>query len=279
MLRRIVVALDPSEYSQTAVDGSCYYAHLVGATVVGVGVIDRPSIEHAEYGGGTTGAHYAAKAVERRLDAARQTLTERLAQFESTCRAMGVRFESELRTGAPVDEILEVANGADIIASGTRTYLEFATRSESDDTVSKLLRAHVCPVQAFPMGPRPPFGRVVIAYDRSAASLRALRTYVYQCFDRPFLADVTLLTVDDNADEALHALENPRRFLAAYGFQVRLEVESGPVTETIRRVATAEPNSLLVLGSRGRRALTETLFGGTTHELLEDGNIAMLLAG
>jgi nucleotide-binding universal stress UspA family protein len=278
MLRRLLVGLDPSEINKAAVETACYYARLVDATVVGVGIVDGLGIEHSEYGGGIGTDYYVEKAVKHRLEEARRTVERIVGEFERTCVERKVRHESSVRTGRPADELLELANGADLLVSGNRTYFEFATHDDPDDTIHRVLRMHGVPVLAMPEGVVPPFHRAVIACDSSPAAVRALRSFVYQTWDRPFHPDVILVRVADDPAEGERALEHPRRFLEAYGFKVQPLVEPGPVTEKLRELAAAEPPSLLVLGSRGRWAPLEALFGSTTRELLEEGTIPLLIA-
>jgi nucleotide-binding universal stress UspA family protein len=248
MLRRIRVGLDPSETSRTAVEAACYYTCLLDATVIGLGVVDVHAIERV------------------------------VGEFERACAEQGVRHESSIRTGKPADELLELGNGADLLVSGNRTFFEFATHAGPDDTIDCVLRTHGLPVLSLPRGVVPPFRRAVIACDASPSAIRALRNFVYQTWDRPFHPDVMLVRVDDDRGEGDRALDHPRRFLEACGFRVQIMVEPGPVASRLREIIAAEPPSLLVLGSRGRWAPLDALFGSTTRGFLEDGTIPLLIA-
>ena len=71
------------------------------------------------------------------------------------------------------------------------------------------------------------------------------------------------------------------RYLARHGVQAEhclLETSGKSVADTLVEASLDKDAGLLVMGAYGHSALGESLFGGVTRDLLEDGKIPLLLA-
>jgi nucleotide-binding universal stress UspA family protein len=273
MSKRIVVGLDPSEYSESAQSMACARAKLFGGTVIGVGVVDVPGIERSEKGAGVGAGHYAKKARAHKVCEAKDAVADLVAAFEDRCRAHGVAFEIEVLSGDPADMLRDVAASADLLCIGSRTYFCFETQDEPGDTLAKLLRSYVCPIFVAPKKLVMPPEKVVIAYDSSPACARAMRTFVHLTAPHPLGRRVTLLRVEDDLNAGAAALERPRQYLEAYGYEVETEVVPGDPPETVLAIAKAAPSALVVLGASGKGAVRQLFYGSVTKSLLEDGTV------
>ena len=114
MIKRIVVGLDPSEYSKTAQNVAIGRAKQQGATVIGVAVADLPGIERAEAAAPAGAIHYAQKAIERHLAKAQDVCEKLLNDCEHACADAGVSFEREYHTGNPADILVDMSFSADL---------------------------------------------------------------------------------------------------------------------------------------------------------------------
>ncbi|MDY0000288.1 MAG: universal stress protein, partial [Polyangia bacterium] len=178
MSRRIVVGLDPSEYSKMAVNLACDRAKEHGGTVVGVGVVDLPGIEKASHGAGVGASHFAKKAREKHITAAGEDVEALISSFQKTCQAAGVAFETELKSGSPTEEIADAGRSADLIIIGTRTFFHFETDQAPGETLQELLKEQVCPILVVPKELDLPLKKVIFPYDSSAKAARSMRDFV-----------------------------------------------------------------------------------------------------
>lgn len=278
MSKRIVVGLDPSEYSKVAVSFACHRAKAQGAKVIGVGVVDLPGIEKASHGAGVGASHYAKKAREKHLSEAGQRVEALLAELRQTCEAQGVAFETELRSGSPTAEIADAGRGGDLIVIGTRTFFHFETEDEPGDTLQELLEEHACPVLALPKELKLPFKTTLFPYDDSAKAAHSMREFVTLAGTLPFATKVTLLHVGDDLDEGMAQLTRPTQYLEAYGYDVSKKVLPGDPEEVIRKVALEQQPAVVVIGSYSKSGLRSFLFGSVTRTLIEDGTIPLFIA-
>src|SRR5690348_5762534 len=82
MLRSILVGLDGSDYSRSAVDVGIYLARETEALLIGLGIVDEPAIRDAEPRLISAGVPYAEPMLYReRLASARREVEHFLAQF------------------------------------------------------------------------------------------------------------------------------------------------------------------------------------------------------
>lgn len=278
MSKRIVVGLDPSEYCKSAQQLAIARAKLFDGKVIGVGVVDLPGIEGAVRGAGVGAGHYAKKSRDHHCREAEQTVERLIADFEKTCIEAGVDFEVENHTGDPVDVILDVARGADIIAIGAQTHFHFETQEESGDTLAKILRAQVCPVFVAPKEINFPPKQVMFPYDGSINATRAMRIFVMLTEKIPIAHDVTLLRVEDNHQSGITALSRPAQYLEAYGYNVKKKVLHGDPQEVILEEAKREAPNFVVLGATGKSSVRTFFFGSVTRSFIEDGTVPFVVS-
>ena len=121
MGRRIVVGLDGSEYAANAIRIACEAARIFSGTVVGVAIVDSPTIEASACGAGIGAYGYAKRAREHKLCDANKCACAFLDSFEQECRKANVRFELAYRDAVPFQAIVDEGRYADVIIVGLRT--------------------------------------------------------------------------------------------------------------------------------------------------------------
>lgn len=278
MSRRILVGLDPSEYSKKAVSFACHRAKAKGATVIGVAVVDLPGIEKASHGAGVGASHFAKKAREKHLAEATELLEALLAEFQRTCEAAGVAYEAELKSGDPTEEIGEASRSADLIVIGTRTYFHFETEDEPGQTLQELLKEHACPVLALPKELSLPFKTTLFPYDGSAKAAHSMREFATLAGTLPLTTEVTLLHVGEDLEEGRTRLARPTQYLEAYGYQVHQKILPGDPQDVILKAALEHQPAVVVIGSSSKSGLRAFLFGSVTRTLIEDGTIPLFIS-
>ncbi|MDG5748813.1 universal stress protein [Qipengyuania sp. XHP0207] len=123
----------------------------------------------------------------------------------------------------------------------------------------------------------------LVAWDGSAEASHALKAAV------PFLrhaSAVYLVTVKEETKrkpkDSLPDLPpvGGADYLSRHGIaceMVELNAEKGGVAEALRKAAEARKAGLVVMGAYGRTRLAERIFGGTTHTMLAEVEIPLLM--
>ncbi len=278
MSKRIVVGLDPSEYTETAIQFACLRAAAFNGTVIGVGVVDLPGIERTSRGAGPGSGPFAKRSREHRIRDAEETVEGLLEDFEKTCEECDVKHETEHHACDPIEAILDASMGADLIVTGTRSSFYFETQEAPGDHLRELLNRRVCPVMAVPAELELPIARVIIAYDASPAAARAIRQFVGYTREIPKFDEIILLHVEENPEKGLKTLERPAQYMAAYGIDTKRKVLPGTPHEVIPEYVRENSPVIAVLGASMKGTLKSLLFGSVSKVLIEDGSIPLYLS-
>src|SRR5579872_4769911 len=129
MLRTILVGLDGSAYSATAVELGMRWAQKCNAMLVGVGIIDEPTIRKPEplpIGG----SFYKERRDSVLAADARRRVEQFLGQFSVQCAEAGVACKLLEDSGTPWEQICLEAQRYDLILLGRQTYFHFETQQD-----------------------------------------------------------------------------------------------------------------------------------------------------
>src|SRR5215831_8054180 len=175
MLRSILVGLDGSAYSAAAVELGIQWAQHTGAVLVGLGIIDAPTIckpQPVPLGASAYKVHHD---VTLLADASHK-VEQLLQDCVQRCTEAGVMCRILQDTGLPSEHILLEAQQYDLIMLGLHTFFHFETQQQPDTTLDTVLRQSPRPIVAVPA--TLPAGRVVVvAYDGSPHAVRALQMF------------------------------------------------------------------------------------------------------
>src|SRR5215475_15380784 len=126
MLRSILVGLDGSAYSAAAVARGIRWAQRSGAVLVGLGIIDAPTIckpQPVPLGGSAYQVHHDATL----LADAGHKVEQFLEDCAHRCAEAGVACQLLQDTGLPTEHILLEAQQYDLIMLGQQTFFHFET--------------------------------------------------------------------------------------------------------------------------------------------------------
>jgi nucleotide-binding universal stress UspA family protein len=174
MIHRALVALDGSANADAAVTLALEWARRFGIELLGLGILDRPSITRPQpvpLGGGAYKHHRDETLLE---DAHRRVLAF-LGEFQRRCDAEGVPCTIVEDVGTPHEQILAEAPACDVVLLGRETHFHFETQDRPDDTLSQVLGLSPRPVVVVPRDPAPGEG-VLVAYGSGREVARTLQT-------------------------------------------------------------------------------------------------------
>jgi nucleotide-binding universal stress UspA family protein len=276
MMKSILVGLDGSAYSRTAVELGLQWAKRSDALLVGLGVIDEVTIRGYEFLRlGPPQSH--PKHWDGDLVAdARRKVELFLERFALRCAEEQVAYKVLEDVGAPDEQIARESQRYDLILLGRKTYFRFETEEGFDDTARKVVQLAPRPVVTVPEVVRQT-GPVLVAYDGSLQAARAVQAF--QATGLGEDCDVHVLCVDPVFTAAARDADRAAEFLRFHDCKAvahPLASEEAPDKVILEQVRKLDPR-LLVLGAFGTRGWREFLFGSVTGSLLKTSPVPLFL--
>ena len=294
--KRILCAVDFSEFSRRALDHALSVARGYGSAVTALHVVAPAP---AAVAGTYFGPEMAPPILLPTMD--RDTATRELEQLVTAEHVPGVKVETVVAEAAQtyrgiLAQVVQLQS--DLLVLGTHGRSGFE-RLFLGSTAEKVLRKCPCPVltvppkapDAMPRGPVP-FSRIVCGVDFSVSSRRALDyamslaqqnaaalTIVHVIDTHPLYVDFAppaTIDLDAWTEQAASRLCSlvPGDVRATCSV-VEVVREGAPYREILglsRELAA----DLIVLGVHGRRAADLLFFGSTTHHVIREGQCAVL---
>jgi nucleotide-binding universal stress UspA family protein len=262
VVRSILVGLDGSRYAEAATEVGVRWAAEFGGLLVGLAVVDEPTITAPE-ATPMGAAYYTGERDEERVAEARRTAAGWLGGFADRAARAGVAATTARDEGDPVERFRERAERYDLVVVGQRTHYRYMTQEGPCDTLDRLLHDTARPVVAVPE--RLPGGEaVVVAYDGSPQAARAV--YAYQASGLGARYPTVVVTVGDDPAPAERAAEFLGRHSGAV--TVRVVRPAGRPGEALLDQVAVLRAQLLVMGAFGHSPAYEFFFGSTTRRVL-----------
>ncbi|HWP75690.1 MAG TPA: universal stress protein [Methylomirabilota bacterium] len=260
MLRSALVALDGSACGESAADLAIDWAGRYGAHLLGLGILDAPTIQRAEPVPLGAGAYKKARDQARLADAHRR-VADLLTAFRARGQAAGVAVEVLEDIGDPAVRILREAQRCDVVILGRETHFHFETQDEPDGTLAQVLRGSPRPVVVVPRSVPQGHG-VLLAYGGGREAARTLQTF--QLLGLAAGEAIEVVTIHRDGAEAEALVNLAGEYLTAQGAPHRLHpiVSATPPADVLlEQVRRARPR-LLVMGAQGHHPLRD-LFGAS----------------
>jgi len=277
MLRSLLVGLDGSAYSASALKLGIRWAKHSGAVLAGIGVVDDPTIRHPEpvpLGGGA----FKREAVEAALAEAQAKVAAFLEAFRRQTQEAGVASKEHKELGDAAETILREAQRYDAILLGKETYFQFTNQNEPGETLHDVIKHSPRPVVAVPeeLGDGQ---SIVIAYDGSLQAARALQTFEATGIGRSEGAEIHVLMIGDDAAPCQACVDRAVDFLKFHALEATPHiVEDGPIGPTILDFAKQVNAGLVVMGAYGKKTLREFVLGSCTRRMLKDTNLPLFVS-
>jgi nucleotide-binding universal stress UspA family protein len=275
-LKQILVPLDPSIYAQAAVRSACQIAKKHGAGVAGVVVLDSPEIRSQIVP--AIGPYYPMmiEVVKTRIDHARDVLDDCLKLFASECEKSKVPHLETSYEGIPAQKLLSSAMFYDLLVMGLETSFHFETRGGRGDTLDKLLQETVVPILAVPsdglMNPK----SVLITFDGSHASARAIHDFLV--FASAYEFEITIAVAEKKESEGEFLAKSAAALLETHGQSAgKLLISDEPIEEVVTD-ELLEATDLVVAGIHSKRPIKDRFVGSFTRKLIQDGTTALFLS-
>ena len=277
MLRRILIPLDNSPFTEAALSWSCYAAKITGAELTGLTVLDIPGIERSIGSVPVGGIQVARCIVDTKEQKALEHIKKLLENFESTCKKSGVRYSLAERQGNPSDQIIKDSIFYDLVVIGLRTNYHYDADDKRGESVEHIMGHSVSPILAVPDRFEKPTGKinVIVAFDGSLPSARALHRFAQ--IVRTAEYSVTILMSHQDMEFANRCLDGAETFLISHDFKhVKKKWTTANILDEIRE-NYLENTNLIVLGAHSKSILTDFMVGSLSKSLMRQENKYLLI--
>lgn len=275
-LKQILVPLDPSMFAQAATRTACQIAGKHGAEIAGVVVLDSPEIRSQFVP--AIGPYYPMmiEVVKNRVNHARDLLDDSLKLFVAECEKAEVPHIETAYEGIPAQKLLSSSMFYDLLVMGLETSFHFETRGGRGDTLDKLLEETVTPILAVPSDGLIDPKSVLITFDGSHSSARALHDFLL--FASAYEFDITIVVSQKNMGEGEFLAKSAAALLEAHGqTAVKLLVSTEPIEEVVTD-ELLKATDLVVAGIHSKRPIKDRFVGSFTKKLIHDATTALFLS-
>jgi len=271
VLRSILVALDGSPWSEAATTLALDWADRFDARVLGLGVLDEPTIQRGEPV--PMGAYeYKKHRDERRLEDAHRRVLAFLDDFRARAAAAGLTAIALEDIGDPAERILREAHRCDVVVLGRETHFHFETQDRADATLAQVIRMSPRPIVVVPRS-LPEGGGVVVAYGGGREAARTLQTF--QLLGLAAGQDVAIVTVHRDGAQAEAIANLAGEFLAAHGTphqRCPIASDDSPAEVLLGELGRRRPG-LLVMGAHAHHPLRDLFATSVTRAVLAECTI------
>jgi nucleotide-binding universal stress UspA family protein len=277
MIKHIMVGIDTSEHSRGAQSYAFYLARRLGASLIGLHVIDIVSIEGPLYHdiSGSLG-------LEPYLDLSsrmREVLTERgravLADFAAAARRERVSAEAVLDLGIVANQICERARSVDLLMIGHRGINERFSTGLLGSTAESVARKSPRPLFVSPRQFRE-IRRPVLAYDGSGRAARAMRSAAE--ISVLLKVPLTVITVTRDLKLGQKTLDEARSYLEPYSIKADFKLIQGNTHDGIIGFLRDYDADLVFLGSYGHSRFIEMVIGSNTEYVMRNARCPVFLS-
>ena len=278
MAGRILVPLDPSPFSSSAVDYACGLAKGMDAEVTGLMILDAPDIEKSVRGVTPGALEYAQKAGRRKEADAHRQIQQHLAEFARICEQRGIRHRELEVQGEPASMIIGESVFFDIVVMGIETHYKHQTSDAPCDTLQKIAGHMMPPVIAVPEERYEPsdITKITVAFGGSRTAARSIRQFVnLGLFQK---AEITILCSNPEINVANELIAAVSRYMNAHGYDnLQPMWTPRPVVEELREKYLDETD-LIVLGAHAKHGILSFLYGQVTRFVLNEATTPVFIA-
>lgn len=273
MIKRILVPLDFSSYTETAIQTACRYAKLHQGEVIGMVVLDVPGIEHSIGPVPLGGEEYAERLEAHKLKQAQKHVQILLDRFKAVCEKAEVKHREAEFQGSPSSTIVEEASFYDVVIMGLRTFFHFETSDERGKTLDHLLAHCETPIYGVPETFTEPDWKtrdlhVLIGYDGSHLAITAMKRFIQMApIDK---IHVKLLMSHSDETIAKGILQKAEAYLKAFAVKKLEKVwTSRPIIEAVEETY-GKWADIFVVGAHSKKGIFDFMVGSLTKLLIKN---------
>ncbi|MDX6750957.1 universal stress protein [Geminicoccaceae bacterium 1502E] len=276
MIRRILVGVSGTP---GLADKLAYVVELAARHRAEIGALSIVEVERladlqpSPLGGSDAGDLAAAERIRQSSDNAEQTLRE----LERLGPQHGVAVTRLERRGDPLDELLRACRYHDLLVLSLRGWFEEGVLEEPENALLKLLASGVRPILGL-AATQSPIGKVMIAYNGSVESARAMKLYAQLRLWGEVPVDLVCAEEGEGMESCATLLDDASAYLRAHGLDCTTACLPEATPETLLAHAQAVGADLVVMGGSYRRVLLSQRCGPHTLGVFRSTPLPVLFA-
>ena len=276
MIKSLLVPVDSSAHSQTALSHALALGKLYKARVTGLYVLDIRYLEMPPY----LDYSYTFEAVPPTLvsldvmEKFRAKSEHILNDLREAVEGAGLAVEIRTEEGVPSQVIADIGDSHDLIVMGKRGEHAKWGRDLLGSTAEQVTRRSATPVLLAEAEYRP-MERALVLFDGSHPANRALKLGADVASHTGMALKV--VTADDDNSQGEFTQEEAKAYLEPLGLTTAYAVVPGRAAKAAAALLAEEPADLVILGMRGHSAFHNLILGSTTEQLMRSVQIPVLL--
>ncbi len=196
-------------------------------------------------------------------------LKDNMGLFEVQFNAAKLDYRIDADEDMTLGKLLHLSSFADFI-------LIDGTHSASHYHLADLLANAHCPIYLVSSSYQQP-EQIVLAYDGEDTSIVAIKTFAQLFIELKDLPATLAYSTNDNSPE-LPERKYVEEWLSRHYNKVKIEILTGNASEALPDFIRSIPNSLVVMGSFGRSALSRFFHKSLASVVLEESPCALFIA-
>lgn len=280
MIKRLLLPLDPSPYTDAALKFAIRIAKHYDAEITGLVILDIPGIEKS-IGPVPLGAiHYAEQLEKEKSAIAEKHIEELLSNFSKICSQNQVKYKEANLQGSPSERILAESIYFDAVVMGLRTYFHFETQVQAGDSLAKILDHSVTPIYAIPKNYElPNFEdrklKVLITISEPLSSARAIQRFVQVA--EPDRSDIFIIVEAKDENTALFHMNETEKYLKTHNFRiVSKEWTSRSLIDEIDEKYLGKTD-VIVIGNDTKRGLFSFSINDVANSMIKLNRVPLLI--
>jgi nucleotide-binding universal stress UspA family protein len=276
MIKSLLVPVDSSVHSQTALSHALALGKLYKARVTGLYVLDIRYLEMPPY----LDYSYTFEAVPPTLvsldvmEKFRVKSERILNDLREAVEGAGLAVEIRTEEGVPSQVIADIGDSHDLIVMGKRGEHAKWGRDLLGSTAEQVTRRSATPVLLAEAEYRP-LEKALVLFDGSHPANRALKLGADVASHTGMALKV--VTADDDNSQGEFTQEEAKAYLEPLGLTTAYAVVPGRAAKAAAALLAEEPADLVILGMRGHSAFHNLILGSTTEQLMRSVQIPVLL--
>jgi nucleotide-binding universal stress UspA family protein len=276
MIKSLLVPVDSSAHSQTALSHALALGKLYKARVTGLYVLDIRYLEMPPY----LDYSYTFEAVPPTLvsldvmEKFRVKSERILNDLREAVEGAGLAVEIRTEEGVPSQVIADIGDSHDLIVMGKRGEHAKWGRDLLGSTAEQVTRRSATPVLLAEAEYRP-LEKALVLFDGSHPANRALKLGADVASHTGMALKV--VTADDDNSQGEFTQEEAKAYLEPLGLTTAYAVVPGRAAKAAAALLAEEPADLVILGMRGHSAFHNLILGSTTEQLMRSVQIPVLL--
>ncbi len=274
-MKKILVAQNGIKYSSAAVEYAVNIAKVQDAMLVGLFIHDL-SYANLSYGVMWDMPYVDFNMLSEINKDDDEKIKLNISLFKTACEKAGVHHKVHLEQGVPLQELIKESSFADLILIDVHTgFFSFKQETPSPFLKDVLSDAH-CPVLIVPDNHNI-LDKVIFSYDGSASSSFALKMFSY-IFPNYADHETVIVTVNKGSTNHLEANKNIKELVSTRFNNPKYEVLNGePEVEILNYLKNNGSNSVVVLGSYGRSAISRMFNESLSNKLLREIQLPLFI--